>query len=1021
VAAPLTQDANSQLVQVLDAYLADRAAGKAPGVEELVARHPELAAELRECLASLEMIKAAVRAEPSGHGPDVPAGDGEARTGILGDYRILREVGRGGMGIVYEAWQISLGRRVALKVLPFAATLDTRHLQRFKNEAQAAAQLHHSHIVPVFAVGVERGVHYYAMQFIEGRTLAAVIDEMRQGPDPDPMAATRLNPADDPHQTAPYLQTPAPTTVTARAHASTERSNKTTTFFRTAAQVTMQAAEALEHAHGLGVVHRDVKPANLLVDVRRHVWVTDFGLAQFGRDANLTVTGDLLGTLRYMSPEQASARRAVIDHRTDIYSLGATLCELLTLRPVFDGQDRQEILNQILNEEPTPPRRHNKAVPPELDLIAMKALAKNPEERYGTAQELADDLRRFLEDKPVLARRPTLVQHVRKWARRHQALVAAGLGFVVLALGATSVSTVLVWQERNEATAQRDEAEAQRQWAEDQQREAEKQRVEAERQRRLAWKALEEMFADTTPLMPALTPTRREFLVRSEAFYQEMARRDPGADPAAWQDRGTAFRRLGDIRMQLGKPQDAEGNYREAVRLLQDLAGHFPDNTEYKFDLVSSQLKLAQLLRVSGKIDESNCILGEAQALSRTLAAAKPDDQLLVELYAQCCEHGHEHVHEADADGRDKSAPPRINAVLPVPGLVRQQLMGGPPDLTRLREFKAGVVDGVEPPPTLFYFGQAALGVPPARGSNLLPPPQHTAPPRLFTLNNLRNERVPKDVPAPVPQPTSPPEALRPGASPYAPYGLYANPQWGAYTSAAANPYLPYPYLPQANAAVQQAQGQYQERGREVVTGESLNAVLDRVKAKHARGVTGPRTVLDVEVVRRLNLTTAQQKRPNLLNVVRDGALEFPAALQNEKLAQGREFLVRKGRAGVERLEKGEKLDAATQKELRQEVDNLNKALGRQINEVSVSQFIEARRFLQSLDEVVTGIENNDLSGDPAQQFVKNGKLTVADLIDFVAEKKLRFGPADANSGTAYFAVFQALSSYEAALPAKPE
>src|SRR5262245_24520522 len=302
---PPTQDANSLLVQVLDGFLAERAAGKAPSVEELIAKHPELADELRECLASLELIKAcSVKQDgPSSQGPDVPASDGEARTGILGDFRILREVGRGVMGVVYEAWQISLGRRVALDVLPFAATLDQRHLQRFKNEAQAAAQLHHSHIVPVFAVGEERGVHYYAMQFIDGRTLAEMIDELRQGPDPDPQAMTKLGP-DDPQRTAPYLATPAPTTsVHPQAQVATERSNKSGQFFRGAAQLGMQAAEALEHAHGLGIVHRDIKPANLLVDARGHLWVTDFGLAQFQRDANLTVTGDLLGTLRYMSPE----------------------------------------------------------------------------------------------------------------------------------------------------------------------------------------------------------------------------------------------------------------------------------------------------------------------------------------------------------------------------------------------------------------------------------------------------------------------------------------------------------------------------------------------------------------------------------------------------------------------------------------------------------------------------------------------------------------------------------------------
>ncbi len=408
-----------RVVRALEEYIAAMEAGSPPPRDEFLARHADVAAVLADCLFGLEMVCHAGTPRSGGAAP-APDGNGATDLEPLGDFRIIREVGRGGMGVVYEAEQLSLGRRVALKVLPLAATLDPRQLQRFHNEARAAAGLHHTNIVPVYAVGCERGVHYYAMQFIEGRTLADLIAQQRGGP------ASQV-PTAAPSEAAASAPTAPP------AAQVTSAAPRDAAYFRRVAQWGIEAAEALDCAHTLGVVHRDVKPANLLVDAAGRLWVTDFGLAQVQSDARLTMTGDLVGTLRYMSPEQALAHRVVIDHRTDVYSLGATLYELLTLTPAFGGGDRQELLRQIAFEEPRPVRRLNKAVPVELETIVLKAMEKYPAERYATVKGLADDLRRWREDRPIYARRPTWGQMALKWARRHKPLMGAAIAVVMVA------------------------------------------------------------------------------------------------------------------------------------------------------------------------------------------------------------------------------------------------------------------------------------------------------------------------------------------------------------------------------------------------------------------------------------------------------------------------------------------------------------------------------------------------------------------------------------------------------------
>jgi serine/threonine protein kinase len=507
-----------RVIAALDEYLAALEAGNRLNREAFLSCHADVADALAECLEGMEALH---EASSSGSAPQPLGTAVDWQPGTpLGDYRILREVGRGGMGVVYEAEQLSLDRRIALKVLPFALTLDPRQLQRFKNEARAAAQLHHQNIVPVHAVGCERGVHFYAMQYIEGQSLADLIAGLRQLPRPGKASATftggRVRPGTLPGaSTGPFVEhaqgTAGETASEPVGALATAYSKNATQFYRAVARLGIQAAEALEHAHQYGVVHRDIKPANLLVDAHGHLWVTDFGLAQFQTDAGLTQTGDLLGTLRYMSPEQAGGQRGLIDHRTDVYSLGATLYELLTLRPPFDGADRQTLLRQILHDEPRPPRAVEKSIPAELETIVLKALAKTPAERYATARELADDLSRFLGHQPIRARRATALQRLRKWSRRHPSVVVATVVLCVLTTVGSLVSVGLIRREeaRTQAAYQGERKRAQ----------------EAEERFLLAKAWVDETFnvcEEELAGQPHLDGVRRRLLEHALAYYQKL-------------------------------------------------------------------------------------------------------------------------------------------------------------------------------------------------------------------------------------------------------------------------------------------------------------------------------------------------------------------------------------------------------------------------------------------------------------------------------------------------------------------
>ena len=336
-------------------------------------------------------------------------------------------------------------------------------------------------------------------------------------------------------------------------------------YFDRVAGLGRQAALALEHAHQAGIVHRDVKPGNLLLDLRAQLWVTDFGLAQVIGNPGLTITGELLGTLRYASPEQILARRGIVDHRSDVYSLGATLYELLTLRPPFEGRDRNALIHEIAYDDPPSPREIDRSIPPALETIVLKALRKDPTDRFGTAQELADDLQRFLDRRPILARRPSPAERLRTWSRRHPSIVGVGVVALILLSAASTVSTALVRREQAKTLAEQQKAESayhrERQRAE-----------EAEARFRLARRSVDELIRVSEEELahrPGMEGLRKRLLASALAYYQEFIEQRR-SDPAAQAELRDTTRRVETILADLAVLRAAGELYLLAQRSAHD-------------------------------------------------------------------------------------------------------------------------------------------------------------------------------------------------------------------------------------------------------------------------------------------------------------------------------------------------------------------------------------------------------------------------------------------------------------------
>lgn len=565
--------------------------GQRPSIEEYAAEHPELAEEIRDLfptIAVTERLKAQQARGSSGL-----ATLGPARLERLGDFRLIREIGRGGMGVVFEAEQESLGRSVAVKVLPRQVLLDEKHLKRFKHEARIAANLHHTNIVEVFGVGEQDGFHYYVMQYIRGAGLDAIIHRL---------AKLVRNPASDPPRPTPTADSDeAMADGAARGLLGSEFDGRLGShYWQSVARIGLQAAGALNYAHNLKTLHRDIKPANLLLDTQGTVWLADFGLAKAAQSDDVSLSKDLVGTLRYMAPEQF---RGNTDHRSDIYSLGLTLYELLALRPAYAETDHSRLMRRIA-EGPTPaPGSASGDIPRDLETIILKAISHDVNQRYQSAVAMADDLRCFLEDRPIRARRVGPAERLARWCRRNKAL--AGLTGTSLLLLVLVAATASIGYVRTKNALQGEALE----------------RAKAEANANLAMEALDRMFerfspsririlpqpsvdgAIAAPSSPILSKEAAALLEEMLPFYDRLAQQT-GNDDKLRAGTAEANRRVAAIRQRLGQFHEAIKAYRRAIALFEELSPS--SNPAFK-------VEVAQLKNELGRLYTSRRLFSEAR------------------------------------------------------------------------------------------------------------------------------------------------------------------------------------------------------------------------------------------------------------------------------------------------------------------------------------------------------------------------------------------------------------------------
>ncbi len=643
-------------VEVLaDEFTSRQRQGECPTIDEYALRYPELAEEIRvlfPTIAALEKLKVRQQRTPDGR-----VSLGGCRLERLGDFRVIREIGRGGMGIVYEAEQESLGRRVAVKVLPKQTLLDPKHLQRFHREARTAAGLHHTNIVPVFGVGQHEGFYYYVMQYIDGVGLDRVLARLEHGgattpgdgltrvvrelldgqqaaspPSPVPSeAAAASRPAPRDAALQPTLPVSHHVTMAGGPpqadlrHSPPAASAGTTvtgaSYWDSVTRLGIQIADALQYAHTRGTLHRDIKPANLIIDSQGVVWVADFGLAKALEHEHVSRSGEIVGTLAYMAPEQLQGQA---DRRSDIYSLGLTLYELLTLRPAFQDADRTRLLQRIASDEPPRPRQVRPEIPRDLETIVLKATAHEPERRYPSAEELAADLQCFLEDRPIQARRATAAERLWRWCRRNPVVASLSATAAILLLLVALTASIGYARTTRALAGERT------------------QRQRAEAATEVAVQVLDRIYERFAPpdldtamnspvpgfegnweVKPMLSEGAAAALEDLLVFYDRLAA--SGDEDAQYREKvALANRRVGDIRHHLAQFEQATKAYERALEIYLQL-DQSSVNKPHVVEIATIYKELGMMAHRSGQPDQASQRLQAALETLQKASAAGID------------------------------------------------------------------------------------------------------------------------------------------------------------------------------------------------------------------------------------------------------------------------------------------------------------------------------------------------------------------------------------------------------------